>query len=137
MVVTGQNVSSAARTQSNTQAAPGFGGGAPRGWRRWRKKVINSWERRRRRVGGRRLTPPTERTSSNEGCNRLQPNKAPTDWRTPNGDQNECQAQHSVVDLAGRSVIWTPDARPVIELDHIHKTYSMGDVDPRHSVAFR
>lgn len=30
MVVTGQNVSSAARTQSNTQAAPGFGGGAPR-----------------------------------------------------------------------------------------------------------
>ena len=39
------------------------------------------------------------------------------------------QTQHSVVDLAGRSVIWTPEARPVIELDHIHKTYTMGDVE--------
>jgi putative ABC transport system ATP-binding protein len=39
------------------------------------------------------------------------------------------QRQQPVIDLAGRSVLTPPLARPVIELDHIHKTYTMGDVD--------
>ncbi len=39
------------------------------------------------------------------------------------------QTQHSVTDLAGRIITTQPEARPVIELDHIHKTYTMGDVE--------
>ncbi len=39
------------------------------------------------------------------------------------------QIQQPVTDLAGRLVLSRPEARPVIELDHIHKTYTMGDVE--------
>jgi putative ABC transport system ATP-binding protein len=39
------------------------------------------------------------------------------------------QIQQPVIDLAGRSVLSQPAARPVIELDHIHKTYTMGEME--------
>jgi putative ABC transport system ATP-binding protein len=39
------------------------------------------------------------------------------------------QIQQPVIDLAGRSVLSQPLARPVIELDHIHKTYTMGEME--------
>ena len=39
------------------------------------------------------------------------------------------QIHTSVTDLAGRIVVPETTARPVIELDHIHKTYTMGDVE--------
>ena len=39
------------------------------------------------------------------------------------------QIQQPVIDLAGRIVLSQPEVRPVIRLDHIHKTYTMGDVE--------
>jgi putative ABC transport system ATP-binding protein len=39
------------------------------------------------------------------------------------------QIQQPVIDLAGRSVLSELLARPVIELDHIHKTYTMGEME--------
>src|SRR5688572_7785705 len=39
------------------------------------------------------------------------------------------QIHTSVTDLAGRIIVPQPTARPVIELEHIHKTYTMGDVE--------
>ena len=39
------------------------------------------------------------------------------------------QIQQPVIDLAGRSVLSQLLARPVIELDHIHKTYTMGEME--------
>ena len=39
------------------------------------------------------------------------------------------QIHTSITDLAGRIVVPQTTARPVIELDHIHKTYTMGDVE--------
>ncbi|HEY5885975.1 MAG TPA: ABC transporter ATP-binding protein [Pyrinomonadaceae bacterium] len=39
------------------------------------------------------------------------------------------QIHTSITDLAGRIVVPQSAARPVIELDHIHKTYTMGDVE--------
>jgi putative ABC transport system ATP-binding protein len=39
------------------------------------------------------------------------------------------QIQQPVIDLAGRSVFSQLLARPVIELDHIYKTYTMGEME--------
>jgi putative ABC transport system ATP-binding protein len=39
------------------------------------------------------------------------------------------QIHTSITDLAGRVVVPEITTRPVIELDHIHKTYTMGDVE--------
>lgn len=39
------------------------------------------------------------------------------------------QIHTSITDLAGRIIVPEITARPVIELDHIHKTYTMGDVE--------
>src|SRR5687767_1123479 len=39
------------------------------------------------------------------------------------------QIPTSITDLAGRIIVPETVARPVIELDHIHKTYTMGDVE--------
>src|SRR5688500_19802878 len=39
------------------------------------------------------------------------------------------QIHTSITDLAGRIIVPETVARPVIELDHIHKTYTMGDVE--------
>ena len=39
------------------------------------------------------------------------------------------QIHTSITDLAGRIIVPQTTARPVIELDHIHKTYTMGDVE--------
>ena len=39
------------------------------------------------------------------------------------------QIHTSITDLAGRIIVPQTAARPVIELDHLHKTYTMGDVE--------
>src|SRR5688500_6957778 len=39
------------------------------------------------------------------------------------------QIHTSITDLAGRIIVPETVARPVIELDHLHKTYTMGDVE--------
>ena len=39
------------------------------------------------------------------------------------------QIHTSITDLAGRVIVPQSAARPVIELDHLHKTYTMGDVE--------
>ena len=41
----------------------------------------------------------------------------------------ETQQIHPVAQISEARIAQIPEARPVIELDHIHKTYTMGDVE--------
>jgi len=59
------------------------------------------------------------------------PNEAGKDACAPNGESMSVTfaAESQVLPVNAAALAQQPEVRPVIQLDHIHKTYTMGDVD--------